>query len=153
MEHCTSTYRPHDHSFLRLHVLKARGINTGSVASPLKVPCTIPPRSHLRSRWSFFIGPAYLHTVSRTTSTRNTHHRIHNRPQTLTSYALYVRDRSQNLTNSPRLLPSQMDNLSINDPPPAPAKKFVKRDTLLENEVNVQKKWESEGVYEANADR
>ncbi|GMI13865.1 hypothetical protein TrLO_g9093 [Triparma laevis f. longispina] len=45
-----------------------------------------------------------------------------------------------------------MDNLSINDPPPAPAKKFVKRDTLLENEVNVQKKWESDGVYEAKAD-
>ena len=45
-----------------------------------------------------------------------------------------------------------MENLSINDPPPAPAKKFVKRDTLLENEVAVQKQWEEAHVFEANAE-
>ena len=45
-----------------------------------------------------------------------------------------------------------MENLSINDPPPAPAKKFVKRDTLLENEAAVQKRWEEAHVFEANAE-
>ncbi len=45
----------------------------------------------------------------------------------------------------------KMEKLSINDPPPAPKKPMIKRDTLREIEIDVQAKWESAKVFETDA--
>ena len=45
-----------------------------------------------------------------------------------------------------------MKDLQIDTPPPAPAapKKFVRRDTLRDNEISVQQKWDDAKVFEAD---